>query len=248
MCRPVNCGQPTYNYPSQPTVIDGTDGNDKITVEPWENGGVAVTMTDESGKTHVDFLLEEDAKNLEIRGGGYDEVKVDPSVAKGLRIAGAEHVDFSDSQPIVIDGTNGDDKITVMPGENGAVVVDVNGTQIEYSAEEAERLQIKAGGGYDEVKVDPSVAKGLKISGAEHVDFNGSTEKIEDPGRGCWEPHHCKISDRGEHGGLIKLLLNLLQDRWSEEDRVPQGPEVRDHRHQHAVAQGGVVVRDHRIS
>lgn len=66
---------------------------------------------------------------------------------------------------IVVGNNKGADKIHVSQGDNGGLVVDINGEKTNYTAEEAKRLVIAGGEGCDLIEVDPNVTNNMAISG-----------------------------------------------------------------------------------
>jgi Ca2+-binding RTX toxin-like protein len=82
------------------TVIDAGMGSDQVTVTSNDDGGVTVSV---NGRTYN--FTEEQAKNLEIRGGsGDDNIKIDRDVEDGITVRGESGND-------TIQGGGGADRI-----------------------------------------------------------------------------------------------------------------------------------------
>src|SRR5262245_17842745 len=88
-----------------PIVVEGTSGNDRISVTPNRCGGVDVKVRDQSGHTKTYSLDAEQAKRLVIKAGdGNDNVYVDPRVKQGITIDGGSGND-------TISGGSGNDRL-----------------------------------------------------------------------------------------------------------------------------------------
>ena len=73
--------------------------------------------------------------------------------------------------PLVAVGTAGDDNIFISNGQNGTLLVSVNGNTTEYSGADIARLVIDGGDGNDRIMVDKSVTQGLRITGGAGDDY-----------------------------------------------------------------------------
>jgi hypothetical protein len=102
-----------------------------------------------------------------------------------MKIQGYGYMQSLLNKPIVIHGGNGNNKIHVTENKNGGVDVTVTnlfGQSRCYSltAEEAERLVIRAGGGNDLIKVDSGVKQKITVHGSRGKDmfFNGPQDEF----------------------------------------------------------------------
>lgn len=73
--------------------------------------------------------------------------------------------------PVIAMGTEGSDEIYITSGNNGSLVVTVNGEATEYSADVLPRLIIDGGKGDDRITVDEKVQTGLRLTGGEGDDY-----------------------------------------------------------------------------
>lgn len=71
---------------------------------------------------------------------------------------------------IVLDASDGNDRINVSKRADGGVRVSVNGTNHDFDADQARRLTIRAGDGDDRVNVDMRVNVGIRIEGGDGND------------------------------------------------------------------------------
>ncbi len=83
----------------------------------------------------------------------------------------AAKMGVSPDQLIVLSGTEGEDDIHVKPGPDGGLIVNVNGQEIPYTAEEAKYLVIDGGKGDDWITVDRRVSQDINIFGGAGNDF-----------------------------------------------------------------------------
>ena len=81
----------------------------------------------------------------------------------------ADYCCFGDDK-IRIEGTKGDDLILVKPGQNGDVIVSVNGDEVIYDSKNANRLAIHGGKGNDTILVDKEVTADLCLYGGDGDD------------------------------------------------------------------------------
>lgn len=70
----------------------------------------------------------------------------------------------------VLQASGKDDQINITAGDNGGIIVSVNGEEYSYTRNEAESLIIDAGAGIDNVHVDDSVTNELYITGGKGND------------------------------------------------------------------------------
>ncbi|MDO5297200.1 MAG: M91 family zinc metallopeptidase [bacterium] len=100
------------------------------------------------------------------------KVKPDPETLGRDARQLLESMDYSDRRhALLAAGSDGDDKITVTPGENEGIVVDINGSKTAYTKSEARTLIIDGGKGSDQILVDERVANSLHITGGEGDDY-----------------------------------------------------------------------------
>ncbi|MBQ7567786.1 hypothetical protein IJT17_03175 [bacterium] len=89
----------------------------------------------------------------------------------------AYELGINPSDVIVVSGSRNGDEISVTSGgDDGSVVVNVNGTETTYTAEEAKRLLIDGGAGDDNIVIDEDIATGMHIFGGKGDDniYGGS--------------------------------------------------------------------------
>ena len=83
-----------------------------------------------------------------------------------------EQFDYIDKRSAaLVQGTDGSDKINVTPGEDGGIVVDINGEKTAYTKSEARTLIIDGGKGSDTITVDERVTNALHLTGGEGDDY-----------------------------------------------------------------------------
>lgn len=75
------------------------------------------------------------------------------------------------NQVKVASGTEGDDTIAVHRGENGGLIVNINGEDTTYSHSDAEKLVIDGGAGNDRIVVDNDVFQAMYITGGAGNDY-----------------------------------------------------------------------------
>ena len=85
------------------------------------------------------------------------------------QIAQEYGIDPDDVQVISTGDKN--DIINVSSGENGEVVIDINGKKTTYSKEEAQKLIIDAGNGSDTITIDADVKADMHIMGGDGDDY-----------------------------------------------------------------------------
>lgn len=73
--------------------------------------------------------------------------------------------------PLVVVGTSGADDIRVSNGQNGTLLVSINGETTEYGGADLARLVIDGGNGNDRIVVDSSVTQGLRLTGGAGDDY-----------------------------------------------------------------------------
>src|SRR5215471_10286383 len=109
--------QPTVAFPvprqsNGPIVVNGTSGNDQITVKPNRCGGVDVVVKDQQGHTRSYSFDADQAKRLVIKGGaGNDNIVVDPRVKQGITIdggAGNDHIQGGSGNDRIYGGSGND--------------------------------------------------------------------------------------------------------------------------------------------
>src|SRR5687767_9628742 len=104
-----------FGAPKLPIMINGTSGNDNISVKPNASGGVDVTITDQNGKVTKKSFTAEEAERLVISGGsGNDKIQVDKNVKQGTTIFGGYGNDVIEvgSGKNYIYGGSGNDNIS----------------------------------------------------------------------------------------------------------------------------------------
>ena len=100
------------------------------------------------------------------------KVKPDPETMGRDARQMLERMDYSEKRSALIAaGGDGDDTITVTPGEEEGIVVDINGEKTSYTKSEARTLIIDGGKGSDTITVDERVANSLRITGGEGDDY-----------------------------------------------------------------------------
>ncbi|MBQ7567738.1 hypothetical protein IJT17_02935 [bacterium] len=83
-----------------------------------------------------------------------------------------DRFDYFDRQDALLaQGTEKDDKILVTPGEDGGIVVDINGEKTAYTKSDARHLIIDGGAGNDTITVDERVTNSLRITGGAGDDY-----------------------------------------------------------------------------
>ncbi|MDO5297201.1 MAG: M91 family zinc metallopeptidase [bacterium] len=83
-----------------------------------------------------------------------------------------ERFDFFEKRDAILaKGTEGDDKIHITPGEDGGIVVDINGEKTAYTKAETRNLIIDADKGNDSITVDERVTNSLRLTGGEGDDY-----------------------------------------------------------------------------
>lgn len=132
---------------AQDTVSIGQSAKDAQPAEVYEKGGIIIKPDGTQEPFSMD-KIEGDTKKL------------------------AERFDFfARKNAIVLEATPGDDKIAVSAGDNGSLLVDINGRTVPFSKDCAKYLIIDAGDGNDSVTVDKDVKTPLLIAGGAGNDF-----------------------------------------------------------------------------
>lgn len=143
-------------------------------------------------------LKEADAKEaFETKEGKItdgDKAEDAAAASKGEKTENAQGQE-EEPEPIVISGTEGNDEWNVAQNEDGSMVINVNGIEMTYSAEDAERLVFDLGEGDNSFLADETVMNDLRIkagdgnnnitggSGNDSIEFGNGNNMI-DGGKG----------------------------------------------------------------
>ncbi len=174
--------------------VDRNSGSRNVdTAQPVENTNTksdsyAPKETIESQNTLRDGLM---SKIGELGAdGAARKNKIESFVDKAVPDIGSEASVARADGKVVIDAGDGDDKISVnQDSKTGAVTVNVNGAEREFTGRDADNLVIKAGNGNDTITVGENVTVKLTLEGQDGrdrivVDSKVTTGQTIDGGEG----------------------------------------------------------------